>query len=333
MTTPVQTTLPRFRGFNLMELFTPNTAGEFQEDDFRWISEWGFNFVRIPMSYRLWTDIDHPSTYDEAVLEKVDRVVRLGEKYHLHVSLNLHRAPGYCINPPHDEPFDLWKDSTALEAFCTQWEMFSLRYKGISSEKLSFDLVNEPPAVTETGMTLEDYIRVVRAATDRIRSVDSSRLVVCEGVSVGNNPVMELASLGVAQSCRGYIPAELTHYKASWVDKGHWPEPTWPGVVSDGTLCTRETLEKHYEQWADLARLGVGVHCGEMGVYRFTPHRVALAWMHDVLDILTGYGIGFSLWNFRTDFGILDTNRADVDYEDWYGHKLDRKMLTLLQSF
>ena len=63
-----------------------------------------------------------------------------------------------------------------------------------------------------------------------------------------------------------------------------------------------------------------------------TPHDVFLAWFKDVLDILGQNGIGFALWEFRGSFGLIDSGREDVDYEDWYGHKLDRKLLTLLQN-
>ena len=49
-----------------------------------------------------------------------------------------------------------------------------------------------------------------------------------------------------------------------------------------------------------------------------------------MLDELQKYKIGFSLWEFNGDFGILNSRRSDVDYEDWYGEKLDRKLLTLL---
>ena len=35
----------------------------------------------------------------------------------------------------------------------------------------------------------------------------------------------------------------------------------------------------------------------------------------------------------RGAFGILDSKREDVEYEDWHGHKLDRKLLALLQEF
>jgi hypothetical protein len=43
--------------------------------------------------------------------------------------------------------------------------------------------------------------------------------------------------------------------------------------------------------------------------------------------------IGLALWNFRGSMGILDSEREDVAYEDWYGHKLDRELLELLQRY
>ena len=58
---------------------------------------------------------------------------------------------------------------------------------------------------------------------------------------------------------------------------------------------------------------------------------MVLHWLGDVLDILTAHGIGYALWNFRGPFGILDSEREDVDYEDWHGHTLDRALLALLQ--
>ena len=36
---------------------------------------------------------------------------------------------------------------------------------------------------------------------------------------------------------------------------------------------------------------------------------------------------------FGGSFGILDSERKDVRYENWRGHKLDRKMLELLREF
>jgi len=49
-----QTVLPRWRGFNLQDMFTMRSRGDFPEDDFRWIRDLGFDFVRLPLCYRLW---------------------------------------------------------------------------------------------------------------------------------------------------------------------------------------------------------------------------------------------------------------------------------------
>ena len=92
-------------------------------------------------------------------------------------------------------------------------------------------------------------------------------------------------------------------------------------------------MEAYYQPWIDLVDKGVGVHCGECGCWKRTPHQVFLAWFGDVLDIITPKGIGYALWNFRGDFGIMDSERGDVEYEDWYGHKLDRRLLDLLVRY
>jgi endoglucanase len=285
------------------------------------------------MDYRLWVPGDDVYEVREDVLEQIDRVVRLGEQYSLHVSLNFHAAPGYCINGV-PEPFDLWRDADALDAFCFHWALFAERYKGISSERLSFNLVNEPRVPPEIG-TKAIYERVVWEATRAIRVQDAERLIIADGVRVGTEPLPELADLGIAQGCRAYAPSGVSHYRASWVpDSDTWPEPTWPQMEShSGGAWDRAQLEEHYGRWVDLARQGIGVHCGEGGAHQHTPHAVVLAWLDDVLDILTGHGIGYALWNLRGTFGILDSERADVEYEDWHGHKLDRALLSLLQKY
>jgi hypothetical protein len=39
------------------------------------------------------------------------------------------------------------------------------------------------------------------------------------------------------------------------------------------------------------------------------------------------------MWNFRGSFGPLDSGRTDVDYENWKRHKLDRRMMELIQAY
>jgi len=77
-------------------------------------------------------------------------------------------------------------------------------------------------------------------------------------------------------------------------------------------------------------RPGAPVHIGEWGCFTQTPHDVCLAWMADQLALWREAGWGWSMWNLRGGFGVVDSGRADVRYEDFRGHKLDRRMLELL---
>ncbi|MCY0622096.1 hypothetical protein OVV70_26765, partial [Klebsiella pneumoniae] len=53
-------------------------------------------------------------------------------------------APGYCINAGFHEPFNLWKDEAAQEAFYWHWSLFAKEFKNLSKDQISFDLLNEP---------------------------------------------------------------------------------------------------------------------------------------------------------------------------------------------
>src|SRR5213596_2135700 len=101
---PTAAKLPRWRGFNLLEKFIQRKEGNppFQETDFALMAEWGFDFARLPMSYRCWADGD-PAQWlkiREPELKQIDDAIELGRKHGVHVNLNFHRAPGYCVNRP-----------------------------------------------------------------------------------------------------------------------------------------------------------------------------------------------------------------------------------------
>ncbi len=346
----MKNSLPQWKGFNLLDFFNAditNPRPATKEEYFKWMQDWGFDFVRIPIAYPTYVEFDRSRNIkpeevyniNEEAVEKVDALVSMAHKYGMHVSLNLHRAPGYCINAGFYEPFNLWTDDEAQQAFNFHWEMWAKRFKNLSSDKISFDLINEPamrddpndqhsPARAIPG---DAYRKVAKGALDAIRSANPDHLVIAGGNNVGTKVVPKLLDLDIVFSNRGYYPALISHYKASWAfsDIESLPEPKWPGQVGD-RYFSREMLEEHYAQWVDLVNKGYGVHCGELGCYNKTPHDVFLAWFSDTLDIFTENGIGFALWEFSGSFGILDSGREDVEYEDWYGHQLDRELLDLL---
>ena len=477
---PTARELPRWRGFNLLEMFYKGSStGPFKEEDFKLISELGFNFVRLPMDYRIWIVNGDWTRFNETALQWVDQAVGYGQKYGVHVCLNFHRAPGYTVASP-AEPTSLWTDPAAQKACASHWALFARRYKGISNRDLSFDLLNEPSDIDPNV-----YAQVVTLLVEAIRAEDPNRLIIADGLNYGMIPCWNLVPLGVAQATRGYQPFTLTHYKAGWVSgSDQWAVPMWPqplgcagflygpakkdmqspviieanlpepftfhvrvGTVSDsgrlkvstdrgrGTVwyqdfkcgpgeepwkqavympqwniyqniydqdfaipipaCRRdirldnvagdwltiteigigladgrsfslqvsprwgdvnrvvrfdpsnpagafqsdEAMDRRWlwdnyvAPWVQLKESGVGVMVGEWGAYNQTPHDVTLRWMEDCLSNWRQAGLGWALWNFRGSLGVMDSGRADVQYENFHGHKLDRKMLDLLQRY
>jgi aryl-phospho-beta-D-glucosidase BglC (GH1 family) len=473
--------LPRWRGFNLLEKFSRDwNNGPFVEEDFRQISELGFNFVRLPMDYRAWIVGDDWTKFNEQSLKEIDQAVEWGGKYGIHVMINFHRAPGYTVAKP-PEKTSLWTDAETQKVCAMHWAEFARRYKGVGNDRLSFNLFNEPG-----GVEAEAYVAVVKQMVAAIRARDPDRLIVSDGLQWGQRPIPELKDLGIAQATRGYTPMEISHYLAEWIDGAQaMREPTWPRLLASGTLCSpakpdmdpkaltpitvtgpfdaetalrirvgvvssRATLvvradgkpvwqrefvcgpgegewksSRHFPQWdtyqciydrdyrttipagtqrveiavaagdwldvtelglagggggehslamqrawnlapasftytptaeggpfvgletqdrtwlnqtavlpwVELKKQGVGVMVGEFGAYNKTPHDVVLRWMEDWLVSWKAADMGWAMWTFRGSFGILDSDRADVTYEDFHGHKLDRKMLELLQRY
>ncbi|HPG40253.1 MAG TPA: cellulase family glycosylhydrolase [bacterium] len=486
---PYSAVLPeRWRGFNLLGKFTVEWNNEgYVEDDFIMIADLGFNFVRLPIDYRTYCEPGDWYTFNAAGLDDIDNAVLWGQEYGIHVCINLHRAPGYCVNPPStplpaSENKSLWSDEEVQQVFADHWAMFAERYKNVPREALSFNLVNEPADITG-----EQYYNAMKPAIDAIRAISPERLIIIDGLNWANDPAPEFYADGIVQSPHFYQPFNITHYKAEWVDgSDSWPEPTWPVHLVPNTLygyskssyqspfilkanlaagttvsihvyqvSTRFDMdiradktkiftksfipgpgEGEWEQviyseewkiyqniynktysaqvatdaqeisirgttgdwmtfteiritpppgsgedelviipaikdwgikqagyyiqtangslqavnppvgaealfapdgyvtkWQAVDAQGIPVFVGEWGVYRFTPHDVTLAFMEDRLKAMQAAGLGWALWNFRGSFGILDSDREDVDYINYNGHQLDADMLDLLQQY
>ena len=330
----------RWCGFNLLGMFCQTKMengdrrifGYFPEDRFQWMKEWGFNFARLPLDYRFFVEKGDWTKPVEAQLRKLDEAVQYGRRYGIHVQVNFHRAPGYCCNAP-QEPKSLFLDPEPLAAFTNLWGVLARRYRGIPNEELSFDLVNEPAPIEFYGATPSNYAVVARAALAAIRAADPDRFVMSDGWKWGNEPVMELHPFDHAsgESIHCYAPHRLTHYRVFDPNDAR-PCPPWPPAG-----CTNgvEWLERNFAKaWRPAIDDGTFLFVGEFGCYQGTvPHATYLAWMEDVLRMFQQHGWGWALWNLDGTFGVLDTPRTDCEFEDFHGHRLDRKALELLRRF
>jgi len=326
--------MPRY-GFNFQWMFSyedelPQEADQRALD---FLNKHGFDFVRVPTDYNFWTTDFNYFEPDESIFAYFDRYLDACRSREMHMSLNLHRAPGYCINRNDLEKHNLWVDQVAQDAFVFLWETFAERFRGVSSKYLSFDLLNEPAAIGDFGLTHDNHAELMRRTVAAIRAIDPEREIAINGLGGGNVAMPELADLGVIHSGRGYQPMPVSHWGATWwTDWQVADGPIYPGVEWEGKTWDKTTLHEHYSPWREVESLGATIHIGEFGCYIQTPQSVMLRWMTDLLDLFKDYGWGYGLWNFEGPFGIIDSGRADVQYETVDGYSVDRELFELLKQ-
>lgn len=219
----------RMHGFNLLgkfDVYNSNTG--YVEKEFYLIQQFGFNFARLPLDFRTYTVAGDWNSFKETEVQQIDKAIAWGIKYNIHICINIHRAPGYCVNSttlPLNQQLNLWTDTVAQNAFIKHWTYFAVRYKDISPDKLSFNLVNEPSNVSES-----DYSKVMLKAIKAIHAVTPSRIIFVDGLNYATTPVVSLKDEpNIAQAIHCYSPFGITHYKAEWISGSNdMPLPHWP---------------------------------------------------------------------------------------------------------
>ena len=318
-------------GFNMLWMFSYHGQEPGKPDlkQLDFIAKRGFNFIRIPTDYNFWTkDFDYKNP-DEKVFDNIDLYFKECKQRNLHMCLNLHRAPGYCINANDREKHNLWTDEAAQEGFIYLWEYFAKKYKGVPSIELSFDLLNEPPGIGQYEFTRDKHEYVMRKTIKAIRDIDPDREIVLDGIGGGGIAIPELADADVIHSGRGYAPFEVSHYKATWCGDIKWVDPVYPGIMN-GKEWNKDALREYYKPWIEVEKKGVEVHIGEFGCFNKTPNDVALRWLGDLMSVFKENGWGYSLWNFDGSFGIINHGRPGAEYTQIDGFNVDKALMDIM---
>ena len=196
---------------------------------------------------------------------------------------------------------------------------------------LSFDLINEPPSPGEYGMTRQSHAALIRRTVSAIRAIDPQREIVINGLGGGYLALPELLDMGVIHSGRGYHPMPISHHKAGWWSGHvHAPEPVYPGLKWQRQKWDRTTLKDSYKSWRDIERRGARIHIGEFGCFKHTPNDIAMRWLADLLSVFREFGWGYTMWNFKGAFGIIEHRRPGATYQSMSGYQVDRALLELM---
>lgn len=214
-------TLPDWHGFAYEFLATPTVNDDryFIEEDIKQLADLGFNYVRLHYSYLNFVDKD-VKTANRYVLQNLDRVIEWGAKYGVHINVVIYELPGTRDN--------VMKDEKKYKQGIKIWEMMGKYYAGISSNVLSFNLLNEPDLINIFNQT--EYASYVNDITAAIRKHDKSRAILSDGMLNGtwfnwqgacsSEPNMLLDN-SIAQSIHFY-PWNMVN-KSNHINLMQWP--------------------------------------------------------------------------------------------------------------
>jgi hypothetical protein len=176
-----------------------------QQTDIDSMASWGFNSVRLPMNYDLFTlpvkdePVAGKNTWLPKGFKMVDDLLSWCKKNKIYLILDLHAAPGGqgtdlpISNRKPDEP-SLWQSQANQDKTVALWKKLATRYANEPNIG-GYDILNETNwGFTDTADThginekdnsrLRDFfIRITKA----IREVDKKHIIYLEGNGFANN--------------------------------------------------------------------------------------------------------------------------------------------------
>lgn len=168
------------------------------------LAKWGFNSIRLPMHYDLYTlpiekeKVKGENTWLEEGFKMTDDLLRWCEDNKIYLILDLHAAPGGQGNDANISDNDkskpnLWESEENQKKTIALWKKLAERYK--DKEWIAgYDLINEPnypftgknPNGTDE-MSNAPLWRLQKDISDAIRQVDKNHIIILEGNGWGNN--------------------------------------------------------------------------------------------------------------------------------------------------
>ncbi len=256
-------------------------ANDIRKIDIDSMAAWGFNSVRLPMHYALYTlpvekePVAGKDTWLEKGFALTDSLLSWCKTDHIYLILDMHAAPGGQGN---DLPIadrdpskpSLWESAANREKMVALWRKLAQRYTG-EAWVGGYDIINEPNwgfagdtadlhGTKETGNGPLRQLMV--DITTAIRAVDKRHIIIIEGNGWGNN-------------YRGVLPVWDSNMVLSF--HKYWNPNTDDAIK--GFLNLRE-------------KYNIPIWLGESGENNDQ-------WFHDAVRLAESHDIGWCWWPLK----------------------------------
>jgi aryl-phospho-beta-D-glucosidase BglC (GH1 family) len=230
--------------------------------------------------------------------------------------------------------------SDGVDRFTMLWRRLAAHYATRDPERVLFEIMNEPE-VSDPYRWAGIQARVAAA----IREVAPKNTIIATGPNYSDIQDLltqhPLADGNVIYNFHFYDPHEFTHQGAGW-GVGWWalthgiPYPATEDSMQESLkevpdAANRFALERYWLDHWDAHRIrltideaaawgkanGVPLICNEFGVFReHVDEQSRMNWIRDVRTALEADGIGWAMWDYRGNFGVVwkeDGQAAKVD--------------------
>ena len=166
----------------------------FCEEDMIFLSEQGFNTLRVPMHYKYFTlpiekePVAGEQTWLQEGFDRIDSMCEWAERHNILLILDMHACPGgqssgdicdYDSSKP-----SLWESEANRTKLAALWRKIAERYKDQKCVA-AYDLINETNwTLANSNKLLWDTFKSIIKA---IREVDTNHIVILEGNSYSND--------------------------------------------------------------------------------------------------------------------------------------------------
>jgi len=290
-------------------------------DDIALMAKLGFDHVRLSIDADPVTDWQKARPNGTAFMTELDRVVKTIVDDHMSVIVDIHPESKYKA--------PLRQGSASVQQFTSLWRALAGHYAATDPEHVYFEIMNEPEQDDPwrwQGIESTVAAAIRQAAPHHTIIVAGARWSGLEDLLV----LQPIADPNVIYTFHDYEPFPFTHQGATWTSSEVQPLRAIPYPSSPDAVAPKLDEEPDLSGQFFLNQYGLGrwddtrvestiafaakwgklhnvpVYCGEFGVLRYyAPPAMRAQWLHDMRTAFEKNNIGWAMWDYQTNFGIV----------------------------
>lgn len=300
-------------------------------EDLKEIHAMGFDYVRLGVDPALIERHGEIAAANPEALAELDKAVQEVLENHLSVLL--------CVFPDDEYKHGLATDR-GVDDFVQLWRILAEYFAAEDPDHIFYELINEPE-VSDAYRWMGIQASVVHA----VRQIDTAHTIVATAANYSGLPdllVLEpVHDANVIYTFHFYEPYPFTHQGASWGEDDwiyykHIPFPATADSLTaqmkqvPGDLARYNLYLYGAEGWSAQAIAGriafaaawarerrVPLICDEFGAYRDTaPPESRARWITAVRAALEANHIGWAMWDYRGNFGVVTRTDTEITPDD-----------------